>query len=197
MNNSTDKWHAKDAASEVMSLIANKYEEKLAECLEGVAEVAAKAVIDAIADAFPVTAAIKAVIDGADLLFGISDNVEQTYKMLCYHEMTDAYDGLLKSEITRDGESGYYTVENSYPLYLRYTTNLAQIRVLGEMMFFDHANHEGLTGGLINAFSNIEALKRDVGYRISGVYGQADKANLLLSSSLKEAVRKANYNTGF
>lgn len=197
VDNSTDKWHAKDAAKEVMDLIANKYEEKLAECLEGVGEVAAKAVIDAVADAFPVTAAIKAVIDGADLLFGISDNVEQTYKMLCYHEMTDAYDGLLDGEIFRDGGSGYYIVENSYPLYLRYTTNLAQIRVLGEMMFFEHANHEGLTGWVINICSNMDELKNDVGNRIARVYSQAEEADLLLSSSLKDEVKQGKYNTGF
>ena len=160
-----------------------------AAALFDVGEVVIKGIIDSIASACPYIAAIKAVRDITDVLFGISKDIKQEYKIVCYGEMSEAYSSLLQSVIRSDVQNSKYIIcENNEDDSIRYFANLVQIRILGEREFYNWQECEGWLGFIGNAIIDIDSIKHNINSNIRTIKRVSDMLHLSLSENMKYEV---------
>ena len=186
IRNSKDD-HAKDAAKMIRSQLAGNYGNILIGVIEDVAELGMKHIIKAAAKANIYVAAVVAVRDVTDILFGISDDIKQEYKMLCYHEMSSACAYYVKLNVSTNGV--FYEISTTdIEDFQRYITHLAQLRILGERQFYEWEKYEGWLAFIGNWIIDIDSVQSNVNMNIRNIKLLSELLGLNLSSKMKYEV---------
>lgn len=126
-----------------------------------------------------------AVRDIIDCLFSISTDTKQMYNIICYHELSSAYIQLFNNQIDSDNKN-YYVIQYDDKLnYIRYITNLAQLRVLGELEFYNWEKYDGWASGIMNALINLKDVESNINTQLSDLQTISKLLDLKLSSNIK------------
>ncbi len=167
MKNMTTENEMLAALNQTEGLITCVFLSYVAVILEDIAadtmDFAVDLAVSAVASAVPAVAVAKIIIDGTDLLFGVSEDIEEQYKLLACSLISDSYKSLeqdcimgLSPSFSMNGDNGSYTavlvkINPNYTdiNFQRYFCNLAQSRIYGEKTYYDW-----MKGGGILAFVN-------------------------------------------
>ena len=85
-----------------------------------------------------------------------------------------------------DNNNNNYVIKYDDDLsYIRYLTNLAQLRVLGELEFYNWEKYDGWASGVMNALVNLKDVESDVNAQLSDLQAIAKSLDLKLSSNIK------------
>lgn len=186
IDNSEDKY-ARNAALQVRNCLAGKYFGEIvktvgADLLESAVDFA----ISELAAKNPYSLAVVAVRDAMELLFNVSEDIKQLYQMLCYHEISKTYKKLFSNSVYSVSNGQYYNIyDSSHHNFMRYINNLTQIRVLGEILYYEWYEATGLLKGIVNYWNKLDEVKAYVNEQLEGLKMIADILQLSLSSKLK------------
>lgn len=180
---STDK-NAVKAANTVMNRLGQEYGKAWlsaigGDVLEALGKEAKRLALKKLAAANPYVLAIEVVVDGIDILTGISDDLKQQFKMITYERMTEAVTDLL-SDMIKSGDNYYYVAEEHTDSFKRLLINLAQIRILGEKMYCDWQED----GGIIGWFDDNDDVEEKIDKQIVFVKNNVDRLHLEITPTL-------------
>ena len=132
---------------------------------------------------------INVIIATSDLLIGITgvqEEISQLYRMLCYSDLSATYIRLFKNIAKAQDSSRYYEIHQSnISNAVRYLSNIAQLRILGEKEQYYFAKYDGLFGGLINLLNNSEEVKKNTNSTIKFVRNLVELLNIELADEIK------------
>ena len=187
INNSKDN-HAKKAALSIRNVLAGEYYKNIsdigADILEAILDIGLKV----LTEHFVYVKAVVAVRDIFDTLFSISTDTKQMYEIICYHELSNAYIDLFEMQIS-DNNNNNYIIKYDDLGYIRYLTNLSQIRVLGETKFYEWEKYDGWTSGVMNAIINLDKIKSNINSQLSGIPHIISLLSLRTSSNVKFVIK--------
>ena len=128
-------------------------------------------------------AVIVAVRDLMNALLGTKKDLQQMYRILCYSDMCAVYSLVIpmQAEVSADG-AFYYCWEHRVNLFIKYATNLAQLRVLGEREYYEYLKGDGW---ITKKFEVPEEIKSNIELRINVVRNCAEILKLQLSPVLE------------
>ncbi len=188
IDNSSDS-HARDAARQLRNYLAANFGSSLLTVAEAVGADAVEITRDVvltIASKNVYVLAVVAVRDTFDLLFNVSEDIQQTYQMLCYHEMVKAYKYLFNSSVIASADGTYYYLEQDTRYnHINYLNNLAQIRILGEVQYYQWMEYTGLLKGLMNSLIDLEETKKRVNEQLDGLQMLVEYLDLPISGNIK------------
>lgn len=110
------------------------------------------------------------------------------YEIICYHELSNAYIDLFEMQIS-DNNNNNYIIKYDDLGYIRYLTNLSQIRVLGETKFYEWEKYDGWTSGVMNAIINLDKIKSNINSQLSGIAEIISLLSLRTSSNVKFVIK--------
>lgn len=184
IDNSKDA-HAKSAALSIRNVLAGEYYKTISDIASDIFEIGAELLIKQIASKCIYVEAVIAVRDIFDCLFSISTDTKQMYNIICYHELSNAYIQLFNEQIYNCDNNNYIIQYNDELSYIRYITNLAQLRVLGELEFYNWEKYDGWTSGVMNALINLKDVESNIDVQLSNLQTIAKLLDLKLSGNIK------------
>lgn len=187
INNSKDN-HAKKAALSIRNVLAGEYYKNISDIGADVLEAVLDIGLKVLTEHFVYVKAVVAVRDIFDTLFSISTDTKQMYEIICYHELSNAYIDLFEMQIS-DSNNNNYIIKYDYLGYIRYLTNLSQIRVLGETKFYEWEKYDGWTSGVMNAIINLDKIKSNINSQLSGIAEIISLLSLRTSSNVKFVIK--------
>lgn len=129
-----------------------------------------------IASCNPYVAAVTFAIDMINLFTGLSATLEREYKMLFYNTMADSIEELISLS---SNYSGSYTIYDNGGNLERYLIHLAQVRILGEILYKDFYTH-----GATSWFVDKSAVTKNIENNIEYIKGIAENLDIILSPKL-------------
>lgn len=187
INNSKDN-HAKKAALSIRNVLAGEYYKNISDIGADVLEAVLDIGLKVLTEHFVYVKAVVAVRDIFDTLFSISTDTKQMYEIICYHELSNAYIDLFEMQIS-DNNNNNYIIKYDDLGYIRYLTNLSQIRVLGETKFYEWEKYDGWTSGVMNAIINLDKIKSNINSQLSGIAEIISLLSLRTSSNVKFVIK--------
>lgn len=184
IDNSKDT-HAKAAALSIRNILAGEYYKAMSDIAGDIFEMGGELLLKQIASKCIYVEVVIAVRDIIDCLFSISTDTKQMYNIICYHELSSAYIQLFNNQIDSDNKN-YYVIQYDDKLnYIRYITNLAQLRVLGELEFYNWEKYDGWASGIMNALINLKDVESNINTQLSDLQTISKLLDLKLSSNIK------------
>lgn len=184
---SKDK-NIKAATDDVMDLLAEKYMGVYISAIRSeIVESGMDFAIGKLASKCGYATVVVAVRDLMNVLLGTKQDLQQMYRILCYSDMCAVYSCIMsmQAEVSMDGVF-YYCKGNRVNQFIKYATNLAQLRVLGEKEYFAYLMGDGW---LTKRIEMSEETKSNIEIRIYTVRKCAEILNLQLSPVLKYELR--------
>lgn len=181
MANESTNDHARNAANAVLNSLAGSMGTEILKAVgaDAILDIAANELIGFLAKKNVYVLAFVVIRDGLNLLTGIKTDIQQTYRMDLYSKLTDAITTLVNRVIIDDG-SYVYIAEANITDFTRLMTNLAQVRILGEKMYCDWQEYDGVLGWFIDNSDTEEY----VANKVENVKNAATNLGLTISSSL-------------
>lgn len=119
-------------------------------------------------------------------ILGNKEDLEQMYRILCYSDMCNIYSMIVPMQVKVSLNGNYYYCEaHREQLFLKYLTNLAQLRILGEKEYFAYLKGDGWLTKKLDKFFGTDDIERNIGLRINTVKYTAEALELHLSKALK------------
>lgn len=185
----SDERHIRNAASTIKAELAGNYFELLNVYFADILESGVKEAIRQGAKENVYIFAVVATRDLADLVFGVSKDIEQEYRILCYHEMSSVYTRLM-SNVGYTSKNGqyYYVPENELVDFKRYMVNLEQLRILGEIEYYEFQRYDGCFKilGKLTDYESVDKIK--INEQLSYIKYWVEQINLILSEKIKYEV---------
>lgn len=130
--------------------------------------------------------AVVATRDLIDLAFGVSNDIKQEYKILCYSEISKAYVDLISDMGMVSKNNNYYNVpEYSVIRFKRYMVNIEQLRVIGEIEYYNFYKCEGIFSKLGDWVYDTKSVKDLINAQLSNIKDWVDLLPLVLSEKIK------------
>lgn len=181
IDHSVDEY-ARSAAQDIKNQLEKDYTEEVKAVVADVAENAIPLIADKIMMSNPYTAAVVVVRNAIALITGINVDLKQQFQMYSYTELARATSRLFGNEVN---ENGYYYEAKTQgtdvdAMLKRYLTHIAQMRILGEKMFCDWQEDDGVIGWFTDN-SDVEEIVDGV---INSIIAKANALELNLVPSL-------------
>ncbi len=181
MANESTNDHARNAANSVLNSLGGSMGTEILKAVgsDVILDIAANELIGFIAKKNVYVLAFVVIRDGLNLLTGIKTDLQQQYRMDLYSKLSDAIILLVKGVTYNDG-TYVYIYNDDINDFTRLMTNLAQVRILGEKMYCDWQENDGVLGWFTDN-SDVEAL---IAEQVKSIKNLAIALNLTLSPSL-------------
>ena len=124
-------------------------------------------------------AIVVAVRDVMNLLLDSKKDVLQAYRIICYSELSEAYERTFQYILKQSDASAFYTTFDTTVFKVNNSLiNLAQIRVLGEQEYYEYVKNEGLLAKLINYVNGLSEVRDIINHSITKVSEKMDLLGL-------------------
>lgn len=155
--------YCKDAAKMVSNQLAKEYGSMIASICGDAVEHGAKFLAETIMAKNPYMLAALVVRDILDLVTGLSEDVEQAYKMYCYAGLGQSIANLFEDSYRV--KNGYYIAADVKQAsdMKRYISHICNLRILGELMFVKWMEDDGWLSSDINmdlVYENVEIMNK-------------------------------------
>lgn len=184
--NSKDS-HARDACVFLKEQLAGNYFYCLTEVANAWrAETSINILIGYLAGTNAIVMAYAATTTLLDALTDIKQDIIEQYEMLCYQEMETAYIALIDTDLAAvSGSNSYFY---SHITSLGRITNLAQLRVVGEIKYHNWKESDGWLKKPLDKWMNMTQVKKDINNQLNSIKKLIEAMKLPVSDKLKYSV---------